>query len=76
MKKLLLILFMVFAIAFTAFADDKVETLRFTYKQDAATLSVMSGWQLHWSDVSGSGYVKATFQNQQHLAQVFKLKQL
>jgi hypothetical protein len=59
MKKLLLILFMVFAIAFTAFADDKVETLRFTYKQDAATLSVMSGWQLHWSDVSGSGYVKA-----------------
>jgi len=40
-------------------ADDKAEQLRFTYKQDAATLSVATGWELHWSDVSGSGYVKA-----------------
>jgi hypothetical protein len=45
--------------ALEAKAADKVDTLRFTYKQDPATLSVLVGWELFWGDAAGGPYVKA-----------------
>jgi len=58
MKKL--IIFLILAFAGWAHAAELPQTLRFAWEQAQADMDDLDRWELHWSDIQGSGYVLAS----------------
>jgi hypothetical protein len=60
MKILILILAIIFLIAFPALAADPTATVKITFSwEQPESLADISGWSLYYSPTAGSGYIKA-----------------